>query len=72
MLIYFIGASMSNLLTLSDFDIDAIEAGLWSLVQERYEASTEAWADVVATCPVTKFFDNNSLSSDSFNINSAV
>ena len=47
---------MSHLLTLSDMDIEAIEAGLWGLVQERYEHSVEAWDKVAKECPVTNFF----------------
>jgi hypothetical protein len=68
----FIGASMSNLLSLSTADIAVIEAGLWSLIQERYEASANAWAEVVADCPIAEFMDMNSLSSDNFNTSSGL
>lgn len=47
---------MSHLLTLSDLDIEAIEQGLWGLIQDRYEETNEAWAKVIEDCPVQGFF----------------
>jgi hypothetical protein len=52
---------MSNLLSLSELDLEVIHAGLWGLIQDRYEASVEAWQVVADTCPINEFFVQNSV-----------